>query len=1194
MPRKIEKLLASLLLFALSLPVTGGQTSQTSNEPPGPKPTEVVQRLIDDATRLLETKPQEAFAKFDEALVKAKAEKDLPGEALVYRVLASIFDFIKEERQSAELWEKAAELCEIIGDGPCRVKSLVGLLTSKTSATEADALIQTAVSLARSEKVRPRAAAEALLFGAQVCVVRKDLIHGEQLASAALELVEHQEPGSVLVAESLDILAVIAHRQNRSNVAQQLFTREAQLLAAKPDKARRMFATLIWVGDNLLREEKAKESFEFYEWAINTLEKSGFEPKYLARVTYNIAETENTSAAFDSATIHYERALKFQEKVKVESTETAEILMRLGKNLQDKGALTDARVKFQDALSLNLRINPNTPHLAHSYHYMGTILQDFGDFTGAIQHHQKALELRRVLEPDSLAVAASLYELGFVARFQGDLKLANQYLRDALAIEEKLAPHSNTLALTLESLAGVAFDLGDFLTARWYDQRSLTIKNELDVNPLHLAVSYNNLGLVAVMLGDLVEGEQNLNKALELKRRVAPLSFTTANTLDALGALALMKGDDKLSIEYKREALTIREKIAPDTLDHALSLTSIAITLLPDNIDEAKTYLERARRIYSKVAPNSLFSAAVLLGLASVAESRNDFKQAAELGEEAWKLIRRHSSALSGDESRQRFGSARASIFSTRLVRWQMLLKRYRDAMVTIEESRAQALLQLLSERRAMVETTAGSFWATHRLALERQHKAEEVMRRSSTAHANALDELTEARKNGASSQVIAQINKRVQAKATELQQAQAQYVAASNETSRNWEKVKEQAGLSTTSVDLERGLKSLPADAVFISFSVGESNTYIFVWRAKDSSSPIVKEVPVGEDQLRKLVLDFKRKVSNRNSDEDELLNEGRALFGLLFSKEAVTALREAKQLIISPDGPLWELPFAALPVTEEESTSEYMGLKTPIVYAQSLALFKHSRDAAAGSVKTGKTQAVVLGNPLFSVNPGTSDQSDRIRSEREYLYGSSPPSQLPGATIEAQKIAGLYQTTPLTDKSATEAALRRVIEQADVVHLATHGKYDQRRVMSSGILLANGTESREINNNDDGVLQAWEIYSQLKLKAELLVLSACESGRGENVQGEGIVGLTRALQYAGAHSVVASQWLVNDTSAQKLMVAFHELLLQNKPKDQALQQAMSLINSHPATKHPYYWASFILLGDTVNHRLGKVGKSQ
>lgn len=94
----------------------------------------------------------------------------------------------------------------------------------------------------------------------------------------------------------------------------------------------------------------------------------------------------------------------------------------------------------------------------------------------------------------------------------------------------------------------------------------------------------------------------------------------------------------------------------------------------------------------------------------------------------------------------------------------------------------------------------------------------------------------------------------------------------------------------------------------------------------------------------------------------------------------------------------------------------------------------------------------------------------------------------------------------------------------------------------MSSSLLLippAKVPAAGEMNN--DGVLQAWEIYSQLHLKAELVVLSACETGRGQNVRGEGIIGLTRALQYAGARSVVASQWAVSDASTATLMVAFN-----------------------------------------------------
>jgi CHAT domain-containing protein len=140
-----------------------------------------------------------------------------------------------------------------------------------------------------------------------------------------------------------------------------------------------------------------------------------------------------------------------------------------------------------------------------------------------------------------------------------------------------------------------------------------------------------------------------------------------------------------------------------------------------------------------------------------------------------------------------------------------------------------------------------------------------------------------------------------------------------------------------------------------------------------------------------------------------------------------------------------------------------------------------------------------------------------------------------------------------------ATEVALRLRIPQADVIHLATHGYFNPTRPMSSGVLLTppptgSGverlppqlakktpphprsddvpSEGSQLESNDDGALQAWEIYTQLKLKAELVVLSACETGRGQTVRGEGIIGLTRALQYAGARSIVASQWKVADDS--------------------------------------------------------------
>jgi CHAT domain-containing protein len=108
------------------------------------------------------------------------------------------------------------------------------------------------------------------------------------------------------------------------------------------------------------------------------------------------------------------------------------------------------------------------------------------------------------------------------------------------------------------------------------------------------------------------------------------------------------------------------------------------------------------------------------------------------------------------------------------------------------------------------------------------------------------------------------------------------------------------------------------------------------------------------------------------------------------------------------------------------------------------------------------------------------------------------------------------------------------------------------------------------------------------LKLKAELVVLSACETGRGQNVPGEGIVGMTRALQYAGARSIVASQWKVADASTAALMVTFHRKLREGLPKDEALRQAVTAVLRNPKTAHPYYWAAFFLTGDPENGGLG------
>jgi CHAT domain-containing protein len=195
----------------------------------------------------------------------------------------------------------------------------------------------------------------------------------------------------------------------------------------------------------------------------------------------------------------------------------------------------------------------------------------------------------------------------------------------------------------------------------------------------------------------------------------------------------------------------------------------------------------------------------------------------------------------------------------------------------------------------------------------------------------------------------------------------------------------------------------------------------------------------------------------------------------------------------------------------------------------------------------------------------------------------GEAAP-QLPHAEEEAKRIAGLYHTAAHVGAEPTEGWLRQHIGEAKIVHLATHGFLNPYSPQSSGVLLAvPARQPTDGQYDDDGTLQAWEVWN-LKLKADLVVLSACETGRGGKVDGEGLVGLTRALQFAGARSIVASQWKVSDESTAALMTAFHKRLLAGADRDEALRQAMAEIaadKTHP-WQDPYHWAPFLLVGET------------
>lgn len=266
---------------------------------------------------------------------------------------------------------------------------------------------------------------------------------------------------------------------------------------------------------------------------------------------------------------------------------------------------------------------------------------------------------------------------------------------------------------------------------------------------------------------------------------------------------------------------------------------------------------------------------------------------------------------------------------------------------------------------------------------------------------------------------------------------------------------------------------------------------------------------------------------------------------------------------VIFLPHGSLFLIPFSAL----QDASGKYLVEQHTILTAPSIQVLAltHQRQA---QMQTHSGQPLVVGNPTMP--------------KLSFPLGSPPEplSPLPGAEAEAIAVAHLLKTQALTANAATEPAVVAQMPMANIVHLATHGLLDDIPQFGvPGAIALAPTSNQSIstaNDKSDGFLTTTNILN-LNLTASLVVLSACNTGRG-NITGDGVIGLSRAFIAAGAPSVLVSLWEVPDAPTSDLMIEFYQQMQQQSDKAQALRQAMlATMAKYP---HPRDWAAFTLIG--------------
>ena len=352
-----------------------------------------------------------------------------------------------------------------------------------------------------------------------------------------------------------------------------------------------------------------------------------------------------------------------------------------------------------------------------------------------------------------------------------------------------------------------------------------------------------------------------------------------------------------------------------------------------------------------------------------------------------------------------------------------------------------------------------------------------------------------------------------------------------------------------------------LDRECAYLEYVVSKEQIYLFVLTTKGGANgPELKAYPLAikPPDLSRQVTQFRQRLSDRHPD---FANVARELYGALIEPVS-KQLRGTSTICIIPDGFLWNLPFQALMTRANHYLIEDYALH----YVPSLSVL-HEMSTEKGEKQKGAPSLIAFGNPVIA--------RDEQRNEE-----SCP---LPEAETEVTAIAKTFGpdgSRTFIGRGASEKTFKALASTYATIHLATHAVLDNRQPLYSHLLLTKTDGDPE----NDGLLEAREIMN-LKLNADLAVLSACETANGKIAPGEGVIGMSWAFFVAGARSMLVSQWKVNSASTAQLMLNFYQALeskqtTQGGRKAKSLQKATLRLMKDGRYRHPFYWAGFVLIG--------------
>ena len=890
----------------------------------------------------------------------------------------------------------------------------------------------------------------------------------------------------------------------------------------------------------------------------------------------NLGSVFESLGEYDKAKEYLEKALAIRIQI-ADKRGVAADYGNLGSVFGSLGEYDKAKEYIEKALAIRIQIGDKRG-VAAQYGNLGSVFESLGEYDKAKEYLEKALAIK-IQIGDKEGEASSYVNLGTVFLSLGEYDKAKEYLEKALAIKIQIGDKEGE-ASSYGNLGAVFESLGEYDKAKQYLEKALAISIQIGDKERE-ARSYGNLGTVFLSLGEYDKAKEYLEKALAIKIQIGDKNGVAAD-YGNLGAVFLSLGEYDKAKEYLEKALAIKIQIG-DKKGVAADYGNLgAVFQSLRKYEEAKEYHEKALAIRIDIGDRA-GEASSYVELGTVLQCLGQYDKPKEYYEKALAIRIEIGSRAGKAHCYGKLGSLLHS-FGEHVMAENYLEKAMSISQDIGELGQQLDCLCLLTSVKLLQDKFQEAFDCLL-LSVKKSENLRGHLRENEQFKISFSDVFSFPYQNLAAL-FVSLGNPNNALYVLELARARALADLMASQYALDWQiSADPQSWIGIDKIMNKEGHCS----CLYISY-YGQD---LFLWILKANGVIYFRKIAVDEkivgvglvevlddffaksfrslgvlpwvncedrtlnDNEPKLYSPEEEKLATRGDDDFELSLS--LFYNMIIAP--VADLLEGPEIIVIPERYMYRVPFSAL----LDGSGKYLSETFRIRIVPSLTILKFIQDSS--SDHHSQSGVLLVGDP----------EVGKVR----YNGRRTTFSPLPFARKEAEMIGQLLGVQPLLGKHATKQAVLEMLHSVGLIHFAAHGSAERGEIALSPVCSTSRCPKEE-----EYLLRMSDI-SKVQLRAKLVVLSCCHSGRGQ-IRGEGVIGIARAFLGSGARSVLVALWAIDDKATEAFMSRFYKHLVRGESASESLHEATKWMRDNDCSKVKQ-WAPFMLIGDNVSFEFGK-----